>query len=320
MLTRPDESTCVLDAVSDLRPLSVMLDPPEGLVSAVGSWAPFQFERPAWSAELPLGTWFEVRFGEHTLDSWFAMQWRGQPRELFLRLDGPVLRCGNGGAAADEPAGVDARTPVGIRELKTLATRRHSMPVSVHLSRLTPTLLAPLVKLKPSAMKIENTGNLREIGSISSLRYLNLESTTITSVSMLTNLRMLSVLDLSYCRALRSISSLAELRNLKVLDLSYCEFLEDFDALDRLARLNALSLNGCVWLQDLSCLKRLENLRLLSLYGCKNIRAEQIEELQRALPHCSIQTGDPVPEYLKDAIRIGVLRLEVTQPYLADGI
>lgn len=319
MLKTVDESTKVLDAGPDIRPLRIISGLPECIVSATGTASAFNRAGHDWRANLPVGTWLEIQYGEYTLDFWHAIEWRGDSR-LYLAADGPALLAA---ASPDGPwtlAGVDARTPTGLRLLKSHTLSRAHGPLSVLVSKLSPDLLATLKKLNVAALKLESAASLDLIGHLNKLRFLNLSGLPVADFSALSFLRHLAVLDASYCAALRDISALSQLKFLQVLDLGYCEFLENAEPLFDCSRLAALNLNGCAWLNDLSGLKRLKNLMLLSVVGCANIPAAALDELQDALPHCSILRGQTCASGIEEAVRIGTLRLDLPEPFLGDGI
>lgn len=120
----------------------------------------------------------------------------------------------------------------------------------------------------------------------SSLSILNLMSNNISDIRALSGLTGLRELHLSF-NPISDISALSGLAGLKELSLDYCR-ISDVSALSSLTGLTYLGLENNS-ISDLTPLKSLTNLETLYI-GSNNVTADQVRELQEALPGCAIYT------------------------------
>ena len=107
----------------------------------------------------------------------------------------------------------------------------------------------------------------RSVGRLTNLRKLILRSTGVRSLTHLSGLSRLEVLDLSYCRNLTDISPLMGMRGLTELDLSRSE-VTNLRPLSTLTGLRSLKLGKCN-ISDLSPLAGLTQLEHLDLSNTK---------------------------------------------------
>lgn len=82
------------------------------------------------------------------------------------------------------------------------------------------------------------------------------------------------------------IDMLKELKELNYLNISYTQ-VTNFKPLSNLTNLQTIYFDNCL-ISDLEPIKKLINLKQLYLKSCNNITAEQIEDLQKALPGLEI--------------------------------
>ncbi|MBN2180889.1 MAG: leucine-rich repeat domain-containing protein [Sedimentisphaerales bacterium] len=87
---------------------------------------------------------------------------------------------------------------------------------------------------------------------------------------------------------IEDIWGLAHLIELTELNLSNNK-IDDIEALEKLTELKALDLSNNE-ISDISPLFKLDKLEYLDIKECKNITTEQIEDLKKALPNCTIRT------------------------------
>ena len=85
---------------------------------------------------------------------------------------------------------------------------------------------------------------------------------------------------------------LSPLKNLSGLNTLSLEgsYIKNIKPLSKLINLKELNLNNTS-VFDLKPLKELQNLKILSIKGCENIKDEQVDELQKALPNLKINRG-----------------------------
>ncbi len=136
---------------------------------------------------------------------------------------------------------------------------------------------------------------------------LNINERFTIDLSPLRKLSKLKKLDLSYA-PIKNIKPVKNLINLKELRLIHT-FVSDLEPISQLTNLQELNLGGThvnnlepirgiknlqvLWLyrtpvSDLEPLKGLKNLKTLGLKDCKNIKGEQVENLEKALPNLKI--------------------------------
>lgn len=169
---------------------------------------------------------------------------------------------------------------------------------SNQLTDLTP--LASLTKLCIlDAGNVYSTGSnrfadLTPLSGLTELRSLSLLKAGIDNVSPLHTLTNLTELILGF-NNLRDISDLSGLTRLETLSLEG-NSITDISALSNLRSLSYLGLTNNP-ISDLTPLYGLTNLRELYITGC-SVTAEQIMQLQEALPKCSISSDleAPAPE------------------------
>lgn len=156
----------------------------------------------------------------------------------------------------------------------------------------------------------DNPGiDISGLGGVTSLTYLELARCELEDVSELLGLEALAGLNLMQNR-LTDVSALRRMTALTELYLDYNEDLEDVSALSGLRALHTLSLKGTA-VTDLSAIAGLTELSTLDIEGCriesiepllglKNLRtlyaagcglsSDELSELGRALPNCTIYT------------------------------
>ena len=99
-----------------------------------------------------------------------------------------------------------------------------------------------------------------------------------------------TLLNLKVNRTLSDLQPLQGLSNLTHLDLSYCRVLRDLSGLEGLSNLTTLHLRDCPRLSSLSGLTGLSQLRTLHVFfGCEALSDPEVQSLQAALPHCTIE-------------------------------
>lgn len=157
------------------------------------------------------------------------------------------------------------------------------------LSDLSP--LAGLVKLRTLDLGNVAGGSnayadLSPLSALTDLRSLSLPNSGVSDVSALGSLTALNELILSF-NGITDISAAASMTQLQSLSLENNR-ITDISSLSGLHNLSYLGLTGNP-IRDLSPLYGLSNLRELYISGC-NVTAEQVRELQAALPKCTIGT------------------------------
>lgn len=133
-------------------------------------------------------------------------------------------------------------------------------------------------------------GGIADISALSglrSLRSLNLSSNSVSDLTPLASCTALTELHLNGNK-ISDISALASLSSLTVLSLGYND-ISDLSPLSGLTGLKNLSLDGNSF-TDITALRSLSSLTTLSLMDT-GLSANQIAELQAALPNCTIDAN-----------------------------
>lgn len=160
--------------------------------------------------------------------------------------------------------------------------------------------------------KCENLDNLSGLADLTELRHLDLygnkKLTSLFGLTGLVNLQMLDVTDyeklsdLSGIKELKNLRSfslvgpnsvddfspLSHLKNLTIINLTISKNLTDLSWASGLAGLEILNIQGCQNLANLSYLSSLKNLRMVVLTNCPQLKASDIQQLQKHLPNCEI--------------------------------
>ena len=144
--------------------------------------------------------------------------------------------------------------------------------------------LAGLTDLRQLELQHTHVNDVSALAGLTDLQELNLTVTPVRDVSPLVGLTNLRLLYLENTQV-SDVSALAGLTKLEALDLDHTH-VSDVSALAELTKLEVLNLIFTK-VSDVSALVGLTNLRLLNLYGTK-VPAEQVEELQKALPQLKI--------------------------------
>ena len=132
--------------------------------------------------------------------------------------------------------------------------------------------------------------DLTPLENLINLRHLDLSVNDVTDLKPLRNFKNLTYLNLDSNYYIKDISPLKRLTNLTYLNLSG-NIITDVRPLGYLAKLKELDLqyNG---IKDLTPLHGLTKLEKLNLYD-NPVSPKQLQNLQKALPHCDINLFDP---------------------------
>lgn len=128
--------------------------------------------------------------------------------------------------------------------------------------------------------------DLKPISEMTRLKELYLNETKVSNLELikkLTNMEMLNI-RLTQVSDLEPIKGLTKLN---FLDLSETQ-VSDLEPINGLTKLSKLFLRK-TQVSDLKPLRGLTNLSLLDLRNCNNIKDEQVEDLQKALPNLTIK-------------------------------
>ena len=128
--------------------------------------------------------------------------------------------------------------------------------------------------------------DISALSGLTKLQTLNLMSNDVTDISVLSGLTGLREVHLSF-NSIGNISALSGLTGITELSLDYCG-ISDISALASLSSLTYLGVENNN-ISDITALKGLTNLKMLYIGG-NPLTAEQILELQQALPNCLIYT------------------------------
>ncbi len=152
------------------------------------------------------------------------------------------------------------------------------------LSDLSP--LSKISTLQTVNLMRNNISDIHGLSSSASISELYLNGNNISDLSPLAGMTSLSSLSLDENQP-SNLSVLEGLTGLKTLSLQYCG-LNDVSSISNLNGLQELYLDGNN-ISDIDALSNLTSLRSLHLSN-NNLSAQQILDLQEALPNCSIQT------------------------------
>ena len=141
-----------------------------------------------------------------------------------------------------------------------------------------------LASLELAGCELTDVSGLAALGS---LQTLNLMDNSLRDISPLRRLSSLTELHLSGNGELTDISALAGLTGLTRLSLNGTA-VSDLRALELLTELETLDIEGCR-IDSIEPLLSLKSLKTLYAAGC-GLSAEEIDELGRALPDCTIYT------------------------------
>ena len=126
-----------------------------------------------------------------------------------------------------------------------------------------------------TALDLSGCSSLSDVSVLSdlkSLTNLNLSRcNSLSDVSVLSDLKSLTDLNLSRCYSLSDVSVLSDLKSLTDLNLSYCNSLSDVSVLSDLKSLTDLDLSDCSSLSDVSVLSDLKSLTALFMANCPKI-------------------------------------------------
>lgn len=146
--------------------------------------------------------------------------------------------------------------------------------------------LAGVSTLKNVNLMWNTISDISALSASTGITELHLSGNNVSNISALSGMGGLTKLTLDYC-PVSSISALSSLSNLSSLSLQYCG-VGDLSPLRDLTGLSELYLKGNN-ISDVSALKGLTNLKYLHL--SENVlTADQVRELQKALPGCDIYT------------------------------
>ncbi len=141
---------------------------------------------------------------------------------------------------------------------------------------------------------------ITENENITELRFSELSADDLERLSCKTNITRFNLYAHTYLdrtkneETVKDVKDLGFLENwneLRNLDIYGYTEIEDISALRGKNELRILDLDKCTKIKDISPVKELKNLRRLSMRGC-SVTEEQIEEISRALPECSVITDD----------------------------
>lgn len=130
--------------------------------------------------------------------------------------------------------------------------------------------------------------DISPLAKLSGLKYVAVTFSAVTDLSPLSELTDLNSLMLWGSTRLTDLSPISHLKNLRSLGLNGCQGIEDLTPLSGLTQLSNLGLANMKQLTDLSPLYGLTGLKRLDLINSKNISTQQLNEVRKALPNCSI--------------------------------
>ena len=161
-------------------------------------------------------------------------------------------------------------------------------------NELTDEDFAQITEFDLSEYRIWPRNPLKSISDIKLLeKFTNLQALILAGLKLpqkatpkwMTILAKLGIFDLSK-KSFIDLRPLKKLYKLQTLNLSASQ-VSDLKSIRRLTNLGNLNLFG-TQVSDLKPLKGLKNLKSLYIRDCKNIKDEQVQELQKALPNLKI--------------------------------
>jgi len=159
-----------------------------------------------------------------------------------------------------------------------------------------PAAIAPHIR-RLQVSQVELSGGFRDLSALagcSSIRRLSLPgSHALTNLDALGTLTGLEDLSVAYCSGLTDLEGLRRLKNLTSLLLTDLDHVIDLKVLEGMTKLRMLSLHGCTGLTSVEALQGLSSLKEVNLSGCTGLSAEQVGNLKKALPDCSIEWSPP---------------------------
>ena len=172
-----------------------------------------------------------------------------------------------------------------ISDISALANLTKLRILDISLEKLSDiSVLANLVNLTSLSVARTSITNISVLANLRNLKTLNLNANGLSDISPLANLTNLTELLIRF-NSISDISALAKLANLTNLDLDINQ-IGDISALADLANLTILKLENNN-INDIRPLYKLTNLSYLNLKG-NPLTHEQIDDLQTALPNCTI--------------------------------
>jgi len=171
-----------------------------------------------------------------------------------------------------------------ISALESLTNLTDLAILSVNIDDNDISVLKSLTNLTSLLIRYTNIEDMSVLKNLTSLTSLSLDG--IGDISVLKSLINLTSLGFRY-GSIDDMSVLKNLTNLTSLEFHGCG-IHDISALKNLTNLTSLYLFGNE-ISDISVLKSLVNLEYINLSGNYSINAEQIAELQAALPNCEIK-------------------------------
>lgn len=191
---------------------------------------------------------------------------------------------------------------IGVKDYEPISKMKELVYLDLHsvCGSVDLTPLSGLEKLK--SLRIEKIrddegflpeylSDITPLANLTNLEELYLNQNRTMDISSLSDLKKLRILDLGH-NVIADLSPLSELINLEELNLfdnhnySARGVIKDISALSNLTNLRTLSL-AINSISDATPLYNLKNLRSLDIYG-NYLSDEDIEELQKHLPNCSV--------------------------------
>lgn len=139
-----------------------------------------------------------------------------------------------------------------------------------------------------------------ELENVTGLRLTNLSAEELALLSKKTNITRFALIahmikpgkyDLEKTGNVKDLAFLKEWKDLERLEIDGYQELEDISALADKAGLRTLILRGCPKVTDISFVKGFTNLKRLTVSGTA-ISEDQLMEISKALPGCTVDTGD----------------------------
>ncbi|MBR6045550.1 MAG: WYL domain-containing protein [Ruminococcus sp.] len=140
-----------------------------------------------------------------------------------------------------------------------------------------------------------------ELENVTELRLGNLSADDLSRLSEKKNLTRLQLLaygqrrneiDIEKVGDVKDLGFLKDWNDLKSLEITDYPGLEDISALEDKTGLRTLIIGGSPKIKDIGFVKNMTELRRLIVTGC-SVPADQIEEIKKALPGCSVCTERP---------------------------
>ena len=149
--------------------------------------------------------------------------------------------------------------------------------------------LRNLRNLKSLTLLSTDFNNIKPLANLINLRELYLGSDQVEEIDSLRQLINLETLVISATNV-SNLEPIEGITNLRKLDIIFAN-VSSLEPIAKLTNLQELTLGGKS-IQEIEPLKALNNLKVLVLFGCYNLKKEQIDSLQQALPNLKIQKID----------------------------